>query len=64
MVKEEKIKEILKAMQEVEEDIVILQDNIAKAREYLINTKSEDIDADYFNNVLDIEQGLKHIELF
>ena len=64
MVKEEKIREILDAMQEVEEDIAILRNNIAKAREYLINNKSEDIDADYFDNVLDIEQGLKHIELF
>ena len=51
-------------MQEVEDDIVILHDNITKAREYLINNKPEDIDANYFDNVLDIEQGLKHIVLF
>ena len=30
MVKEEKIKEVLNAMQEVEDDIVILHDNITK----------------------------------
>lgn len=64
MNKEEKIEIILNAMQELEEDISILQNNIAKAKEYLLNNKSEDIDADYFDNYLDIEQGLKHIELF
>ena len=41
MTKEEKTKEILNAMQEIEEDIGILHNNIAKAREYLINNKSE-----------------------
>lgn len=64
MNKEEQIEKILNAMQEVEEDISILQNNIAKAKEYLLNNKLEDIDADYFDKYLDIEQGLKHIELF
>lgn len=64
MNKTEKIKEILKAMEEVEEDIKILQSNINKAKEYLENNDAESIDTDYFDKCLDIEQGLKHIELF
>ena len=64
MNKTEKVKEILKAMEEVEEDIKILQSNINKAKEYLENNDAESIDADYFNECLDIEQGLKHIVLF
>ena len=64
MNKTEKVKEILKAMEEVEEDIKILQSNINNAKEYLENNDAESIDADYFDECLDIEQGLKHIELF
>lgn len=64
MLKKWRIKVILDEMQEVEEDIVILRNNIAKAREYLLNNKAEDIDIKYFNDTLDIEQGLKHIEIF
>ena len=63
MNKTEKVKEILKAMEEVEEDIKILQSNINKAKEYLENNDAESIDADYFDECLDIEQGLNHIEL-
>lgn len=64
MNKTEKVKEILKAMEEVEEDIKILQSNINKAKEYLENNDAESIDADYFDKYLYIEKGLKHIELF
>lgn len=63
MSKEEKIKTILAAYKEVEEDITILQSNIAKAKEYL-SKDIEDIDCDYFDKYLDIEKGLKHIKLF
>lgn len=64
MNKTEKVKEILKAIEEVEEDIKILKSNIDKAKEYLKNNDAESIDTDYFNECLDIEQGLKHIVLF
>lgn len=64
MVPKWRVKELLNEMEELEEDIVILNNNIAKARDYLLNTKAEDIDINHFNNDLDIEQGLKHIELF
>lgn len=64
MNKSEKVEEILKAMEEVEEDIKVLQSNINKAKEYLENNDAESINADYFDKYLDIEQGLKHIELF
>ena len=33
-------------------------------KEYLKNNDAESIDTDYFNECLDIEQGLKHIVLF
>lgn len=64
MNKTEKVKEILKVIEEVEKDIEILQSNVNKAKEYLENNDAESIDADYFDEYLDIEQGLKHIELF
>lgn len=64
MVPKWRVKGLLNEMEELEEDIVILNNNIAKARDYLLNTKEEDIDINHFNNDLDIEQGLKHIELF
>ena len=64
MSKAEKIEKIFEAIEEVEDDIKVLQSNIAKAREYLTNTKAEDIDTKYFAENFDIEEGLKHIELF
>ena len=63
MTKAEKIKKLLEAIQEVEDDIKKLQNNIDKAKEYL-SQDIEDIDEVYFDKVLHIEQGLKHIELF
>ena len=64
MVKNWKIKAILDEMKELEDDIAVLQNNIIKAKEYLLNTKPEDIDIEYFNDAHDIERGLNHIELF
>ena len=46
MNKTEKVKEILKAIEEVEEDIKILKSNIDKAKEYLENNDAESIDTD------------------
>ena len=63
--KEKKI-EILKAIKEVEDDITVLQTNIERAKSYL-NDLSDEItqeEADKFDKELDIENGLKHIELF
>ena len=63
MSKAEKIEQILEAMKEIEEDIKVLQSNIDKAREYL-SKDIEDINEEYFDKYLDIEEGLNHIELF
>lgn len=63
MSKAEKIEQILAAMKEIEEDIKVLQSNIDKAREYL-SKDIEDINEEYFDKYLDIEEGLNHIELF
>lgn len=64
MTMEEKRNRILEAMIEVEEDIKVLQNNIEKARKYLTETEADKLDADYFDECLDIEKGLKHISLF
>lgn len=63
MSKAEKIEQILEAMKEIEEDIKVLQSNIDKAREYL-SKDIEDINEEYFDKYLDIEEGLNHIILF
>ena len=63
MSKAEKIEQILEAMKEIEEDIKVLQSNIDKAREYL-SQDIKDINEEYFDKYLDIEEGLNHISLF
>ena len=64
-IKEKKI-EVLKAIQEVEDDIVTLQNNIEKAKIYLNSMSDESTieDIKKFDNEYDVENGLKHIELF
>ena len=61
---EEKVNQILEAIDEVEKDIETLKNNIEQAKKYLTETKLEDIDTRYLNEEIDIERGLKHIELF
>lgn len=61
---EEKVNQILEAIDEVEKDIETLKNNIEQAKKYLTETKLEDIDTRFFNEEIDIERGLKHIELF
>lgn len=63
MSKAEQIEKLLMAYKEVEEDIKVLQSNIDKAREYL-SKDTDDIDADYFDEHYDIEEGLNHIRMF
>jgi hypothetical protein len=60
----ERVQKVLEQMEEVEEDIKVLQKNLNKAKEYLTNTNVEDIDEEYFDEQLDLEEGLKHIVLF
>lgn len=64
MSKQEEIQNVLEAIKEVEEDIKVLQTNINIAKGYLTNTKTEDVDFEYFDEHLDVEKGLKHIILF
>lgn len=61
---EKKVNQILEAIDEVEKDIETLKNNIEQAKKYLTETKLEDIDTRFFNEEIDIERGLKHIELF
>ena len=60
----ERVQKVLEQMEEVEADIKVLQKNLNKAKEYLTNTNVEDIDEEYFDEQLDLEEGLKHIVLF
>lgn len=60
----ERVQKVLEQMEEVEADIKILQKNLNKAKEYLTNTNVENIDEEYFDEQLDLEEGLKHIVLF
>lgn len=60
----ERVQKVLEQMEEVEADIKVLQENLNKAKEYLTNTNVEDIDEEYFDEQLDLEEGLKHIVLF
>lgn len=64
MSRAEEVHIVLERIKEVEEDIKVLQENLKNAKEYLTNTSVEDIDVEYFDEQLDIEKGLKHIELF
>lgn len=64
MSKAERVQKVLEQMEEVEADIKVLQENLNKAKEYLTNTNVEDIDEEYFDEQLDLEEGLKHIVLF
>lgn len=64
MSKQEEIQNVLESIKEVEEEIKVLQTNIQNAKEYLENTKTEDVDFEYFDEQLDVEKGLKHIVLF
>ena len=61
---EEKVNQILEAIDEVEKDIETLKNNIAKAKKYLTETNLEEIDTKFFDEEMNIERGLKHIELF
>lgn len=59
-----RVQNVLEQIKEIEEEVEVLQENLKKAKEYLINTKEEDIDEEYFDEHFDVEKGLKHIVLF
>lgn len=60
----EKRKEWLYAfLTELEQDIKILQDNIVKIKEGVKDINSEE-ELRIFDDEVDIEEGLKHIELY
>ena len=48
---------------ELEQDIKILQDNIVKIKEGVKDINSEE-ELRIFDDEVDIEEGLKHIELY
>ena len=60
---EKKRNEMLGILAELDAEIRILSDRIAKAREDLANVYTVD-DAKRFDENCDIEKGLKHIQLF
>lgn len=60
---EKKKVELFSVLMELETDIGILSRNIAKAYEDLANVKTLD-DAKEFDKNHDLEDGLKHIQLF
>ena len=55
--------EMLAILAELDAEIQILSDRIAKAREDLANVYTVD-DAKRFDENCDLEKGLKHIQLF
>ena len=55
--------EMLAILAELDAEIRILSDRIAKAREDLANVYTVD-DAKRFNENCDLEEGLKYIQLF
>lgn len=60
---EKKKTEIFASLMELEADIKTLSDRIAKTYEDLANVHTMD-DAKAFNESHNLEEGLKHIELF
>lgn len=60
---EKKKDELLAVLAELDAEIKILSDRIAKAREDLANVYTMD-DAKRFDENCDLEKGLKHIQLF
>lgn len=60
---EKKRDELLSILDELDAEIQILSDRIAKARENLANVYTAD-DAKRFDESCDLEKGLKHIQLF
>lgn len=60
---EKKRDELLSILDELDAELQILSDRIAKAREDLANVYTED-DARRFDENCDLEKGLKHIQLF
>ena len=55
--------EMFAVLAEVETDIETLKKNIARAREDLLKVQTE-VEAKVFDQSHDLEEGLKHIELF
>lgn len=55
--------EMFAVLAEVETDIETLKKNIARAREDLPKVQTE-VEAKVFDQSHDLEEGLKHIELF
>lgn len=55
--------EMFAVLAEVETDIETLKKNIARAREDLLKVQTE-AEAKVFDQSHDLEEGLKHIELF
>lgn len=60
---EKRRNEMLAILAELDAEIQILSDRIAKAREDLANVYTVD-DAKRFEENCDFEKGLKHIQLF
>lgn len=60
---EKKRDELLAILAELDAEIRILSDRVAKAREDLANVYTVD-DARRFDENCDLEKGLKHIQLF
>ena len=60
---EKRKNEMLAILTELDAEIRILSDRIAKAREDLANVYTVD-DAKRFDENCDLEKGLKHIQLF
>ena len=60
---EKRRNELLAILAELDAEIWILSDRIAKAREDLANVYTVD-DAKRFDENCDFEKGLKHIQLF
>lgn len=60
---EKKKVELFAVLMELEADIKVLSNNIAKAYEDLANVHTME-DAKQFDESHDLEEGLKHIELF
>lgn len=60
---EKRRNEMLAILTELDAEIRILSDRIAKAREDLANVYTVD-DAKRFDENCDLEKGLKHIQLF
>ena len=55
--------ELYAMLKEVDDDIEILRKNVAKARDDLEKVQTMD-DAKKFDESHDLEEGLKHIQLF